>query len=55
MPISRVGNGDHHLKHIMSKFYFIALLACAFTAHPLIAKPTVVVTLASVGDRVRSV
>ncbi len=38
----------------MSKLYFIALLACAFTAHPLIAEPTVVVTLASVGDRVRS-
>lgn len=54
MPISRVGNGDHHLKHTMSKLYFIALLACAFTAHPLIAEPTVVVTLASVGDRVRS-
>lgn len=38
----------------MSKMYFVALLACAFTAHPLIAEPSVVVTLGSIGDRIRS-
>jgi len=38
----------------MPKFHFFALLACALTAHPLLAEPTVVVTLESVGDRVRS-
>jgi cobalt-zinc-cadmium efflux system outer membrane protein len=32
----------------------MTLLACALTAHPLLAEPTVVVTLESVGDRVRS-
>jgi cobalt-zinc-cadmium efflux system outer membrane protein len=38
----------------MSKFSLIALLACAFTAHPLLAESTVVVTLGSVGDRIRT-
>ncbi|MDP3851099.1 MAG: TolC family protein [Luteolibacter sp.] len=32
----------------------IVLLAFAFTAHPLIAEPSVVVTLGSIGDRIRA-
>lgn len=54
MLISRIGNGAHHLKHTMFKLHFFALLACAFTAHPLLAESTVVVTLGSVGDRIRT-
>lgn len=38
----------------MSKFHFITLLACAFTIHPLTAEPSVVVTLGSIGDRIRA-
>lgn len=38
----------------MSKFHFITLLACAFTIHPLTAESSVVVTLGSVGDRIRA-
>jgi cobalt-zinc-cadmium efflux system outer membrane protein len=38
----------------MSKFHFYTLLACAFTVHPLIAEPSVVVTLGSIGDRIRA-
>lgn len=42
------------LNNTMSKLHFFALLACAFTAHPLIAEPSVVVTLGSIGDRIRA-
>jgi cobalt-zinc-cadmium efflux system outer membrane protein len=38
----------------MSKLHFYTLLACAFTIHPLIAEPSVVVTLGSIGDRIRA-
>jgi cobalt-zinc-cadmium efflux system outer membrane protein len=38
----------------MSKLYYFTLLACAFTASPLIAEPSVVVTLGSIGDRIRA-
>jgi cobalt-zinc-cadmium efflux system outer membrane protein len=38
----------------MSKLYFFTLLACALTVHPLIAEPSVVVTLGSIGDRIRA-
>lgn len=38
----------------MSKLHFFALLACAFTAHALIAEPSVVITLGSIGDRIRA-
>lgn len=38
----------------MSKFHFTALLACALTVHPLLAEPALVVSLASIGDRIRS-
>ena len=38
----------------MSKLHFYTLLACAFTVHPLIAEPSVVVTLGSIGDRIRA-
>ena len=38
----------------MSKFHFIALLACVCTAHPLIAETSVLVTLDSIGGRIRS-
>jgi cobalt-zinc-cadmium efflux system outer membrane protein len=38
----------------MSKLHFFTLLACAFTVHPLIAEPSVVVTLGSIGDRIRA-
>ena len=38
----------------MLKFHSIAVLACAFTTIPLRADTSVVVTLASVGDRIRS-
>lgn len=38
----------------MSKFYFSALLACAFMAQALIGEPSVVVTLDSVGGRIRA-
>jgi cobalt-zinc-cadmium efflux system outer membrane protein len=38
----------------MSKMHFFALLACAFTAHPLSAEPTIVVTPGSIGDRIRA-
>jgi cobalt-zinc-cadmium efflux system outer membrane protein len=38
----------------MSKFHFIALLSCVFTAHPLIAETSVLVTLDSIGGRIRS-
>jgi cobalt-zinc-cadmium efflux system outer membrane protein len=37
----------------MSKLYFFTLLACAFTTHPLIAESSVVVSLSSIGDRIR--
>jgi cobalt-zinc-cadmium efflux system outer membrane protein len=53
MPISRFWDGDYP-KYTMSKLHFFALLACAFTAHPLIAESTVVVTLGSIGDRIRT-
>jgi outer membrane protein, heavy metal efflux system len=38
----------------MSKLHFYTLLACAFTVHPLIAERSVVVTLGSIGDRIRA-
>ena len=38
----------------MSKFHLFALLACAIMAPPLIAETSVLVTLGSIGDRVRS-
>jgi cobalt-zinc-cadmium efflux system outer membrane protein len=38
----------------MSKLHLYTLLACAFTVHPLIAEPSVVVTLGSIGDRIRA-
>lgn len=38
----------------MSKLYYFTLLACAFTSGPLIAEPSVVVTLGSIGDRIRA-
>lgn len=45
--------GRHPLNSMM-KFHTIAVLACAFTTLPLRAETSVVVTLASVGDRIRS-
>jgi cobalt-zinc-cadmium efflux system outer membrane protein len=38
----------------MSKLHFYALLACAFTAQPLLAEPSVVVTLDSIAGRIRA-
>ncbi len=38
----------------MSNLHFYALLACAFTAQPLVAEPSVVVTLDSVAGRIRA-
>ncbi|MCU0747916.1 MAG: TolC family protein [Akkermansiaceae bacterium] len=38
----------------MFKLHFLTLLACAFMAQPLIAEPSVVVTLGSIGDRIRA-
>jgi cobalt-zinc-cadmium efflux system outer membrane protein len=38
----------------MFKLYLLTLIACAFTAHPLFAEPSVVVTLGSIGDRIQS-
>ena len=38
----------------MSKLYLYALLACAITAQPLIAEPSVVVTLDSIAGRIRA-
>jgi cobalt-zinc-cadmium efflux system outer membrane protein len=40
--------------NIMSKPYLFALMACAITAQPLAAEPSVVVTLGSIGDRIRA-
>lgn len=40
--------------NIMSKPYLLALMACAITAQPLAAEPSVVVTLGSIGDRIRA-
>jgi cobalt-zinc-cadmium efflux system outer membrane protein len=41
-------------KNIMSKLYFFALLACTITMQPLTAEPSVVVTLDSIGGRIRA-
>ena len=38
----------------MSKLCFLAALACALAVHPLFAEPAVVVSLASIGDRIRA-
>jgi cobalt-zinc-cadmium efflux system outer membrane protein len=38
----------------MSQLYFFVLLACVVMAHPLIAEPSVLVTLDSIGGRIRS-
>lgn len=38
----------------MSKLCFAAVLACALTAHPLRAESAVVVSLSSIGDRIRA-
>jgi cobalt-zinc-cadmium efflux system outer membrane protein len=38
----------------MSKLCYVAALACALTVHPLFAEPAVVVSLASIGDRIRA-
>jgi cobalt-zinc-cadmium efflux system outer membrane protein len=38
----------------MSNLHFYALLACAFTAQPLLAEPSVVVTLDSIAGRIRA-
>ena len=38
----------------MSKFHLIALSACALMAHPLSAEPSVIVTLDSIGGRIRA-
>lgn len=38
----------------MYKFHLIAFSACAFMAHPLLAEPSVIVTLESVGSRIRA-
>ncbi len=38
----------------MFKLCFVAALACALTVHPLLAEPTVFVSLASIGDRIRA-
>lgn len=38
----------------MSKPYLFALMACAITAHPLAAETSVVVTLDSIGGRIRA-
>ena len=38
----------------MSKSYLFALMACAITAHPLAAETSVVVTLDSIGGRIRA-
>lgn len=40
--------------NIMSKPYLFALMACAITAQPLVAESSVVVTLGSIGDRIRA-
>lgn len=40
--------------NIMSKPYLFALMACAITAHPLAAETSVVVTLDSIGGRIRA-
>ncbi|MCB1130841.1 MAG: TolC family protein [Verrucomicrobiae bacterium] len=40
--------------NIMSKPYLFALMACAITAQPLAAEPSVVVTLDSIGGRIRA-
>jgi outer membrane protein, heavy metal efflux system len=40
--------------NIMSKPYLFALMACAITAQPLVAETSVVVTLGSIGDRIRA-
>jgi cobalt-zinc-cadmium efflux system outer membrane protein len=53
VPIPDVWDG-HHPNNTMSKLYFFTLLACAFTVHPLIAEPSVVITLGSIGDRIRA-
>jgi cobalt-zinc-cadmium efflux system outer membrane protein len=42
----------HH--NTMSKFHLIALSVCALMAHPLSAEPSVIVTLESVGGRIRA-
>lgn len=38
----------------MSNLYLYALLTCAFAAQPLIAEPSVIVTLDSIGGRIRA-
>lgn len=38
----------------MSRFHLIALLACAVTAHPIMAGPALIITLDSIGDRIRA-
>ncbi len=38
----------------MSKFHLIALSVCALMAHPVSAEPSVIVTLESVGGRIRA-
>lgn len=38
----------------MSKLHFYALMACAFMAQPLIAEPSVVITLDSIAGRIRA-
>lgn len=38
----------------MSNLYIYALLTCAFAAQPLIAEPSVIVTLDSIGGRIRA-
>jgi cobalt-zinc-cadmium efflux system outer membrane protein len=38
----------------MYKRCFVAALACALAVHPLLAEPAVIVSLASIGDRIRA-
>ncbi len=43
-----------HLSNIMSKFYPMAVLALATTVLPLRAEPAVIVSLTSIGNRIRA-
>jgi outer membrane protein, heavy metal efflux system len=53
MPFPALGTAISS-NNTMSRFHLSALMACAITTHPLLAEPSVVATLGSIDDRIRS-